>query len=247
MTTGISNTDIETQAAQASPEAVEEFNGMMDDIASAQRDPNVPEGTFLGAGQVNGIPATFHKQSSMHHIGDVALPERLPLYHYPDNEISQIPTALVFRRLSKTIGGHRVWSRAPHLDGREQPFIMKEVPQLDGGTITRRFASELAYESFMKNKHGDQWESMLRTEERAERAEARKDQRDLMQAVLAAAGGGAQAVEKQPAIPAALIEHLSPDGLKALADEFQIELSDRRSAEKMREDLREALGGTDGS
>jgi len=235
--------DVESlvQSESVSPEVMEEFQGLMDSVAQAQRDPNVPEGTDLGSSDLDGMPINFKKQSSMHHMDGKALPDRVMMYRYPTNELVPIPTALSFRRLTTVRGGHRIWSREPFADGIPVQYIEKEVPTLEGVPMTKRFTSEAAYETFMRNKHGDMWTSMLRDEERAERKADRDEQAKLGAALLAAAGGATPHVAIQPAVPLKLIDHLDPDGLKAMADEFRIELSDRRSPDKMREELKAAL------
>jgi hypothetical protein len=250
MTTQNQNAAIEDEAQYATPEAMEEFNELLGDLATKQRDPNIPEGTVLSETDINGIPVTFKKQSSMHHIDGVAVPDRLPLFQFPTNNVSMIPTALVFRRLAKMIGGHRVWSRSAFPDGQTPDFIEKEVPIMAGGATTKTFPNQLAYEQFMKNKHGDAWEAMQRqeqrderAEDRAERAQDREADRALAQAVLASATGANPQVTQQPQIPLAALDHLDADGLKALADEFDVTLTDRRSTDLMRNEMKQYFGG----
>lgn len=230
---------------QVAPEVLEEFQNLMDSVAQGQRDPNIPEGTMLGGTDLDGMPINYKKQSSMHHMDGKALPDRVYLYRYPTNERVPVPTALSFRRLTTVLGGHRIWSREPHPDGIPVQYIEKEVPTLAGVPMVKRFTSEAAYETFMRNKHGDMWESMLRDEEREERRKDREEQAKLGAALLAAAGGANPHVAIQPSIPLNLIDHLDDAGLKALADEFSIKLSDRRSPDKMRAELKDALAGSD--
>lgn len=236
MTNRVADSLLESEASHAPEEVVEEFNAMIDQqIAAGQRDPSIPAGTLLGESNVEGMPMRWKKQNSMHHINGIPLPERMPLYHWPDNETSLIPTALIFRRLTKTDGaGHRVWSRQPFPDGSAPEYLYKEVPVLGGRTMTRKFVSEDDYEQFMENKFPTAWRRIQREREREERAEDRAETRAVMQALLAASGKSQQKPN---------LEHLNADGLRAVADEFGVELSNRQSVAQMREEIDAALGG----
>ena len=233
---------LEAEAGTVDPEILEEFQNMMDDVAAKQRDPNIAEGTPLGSSDIDGMPVNYKKQSSMHRLGDIPMPDRMLLYKWPTNEQFPVPTSLVFKRLAFTNDdGHRVWSRAPFPDGKPIEYITKTVMTLEGTEMTKRFTSEAAYETFMRSKQSDIWEANLRDEARREREEDREEQRNLAKALLAAAGAAPEPTTAKPAFPTSLIDNLDPDGLKALADEFGIKVRDKRSPEKMRVDLKNAL------
>jgi hypothetical protein len=207
---------------EVSPEVMEEFTELMDDLAARQRDPNIPAGTTVGESNIEGMTATWKKQNSMHHLGGQPLPERVPLYHWPDNEISLIPTALIFKRLARVDDGHRTWSRKPFPDATPPEYIIREVPHMPGGAQYKKFIDESAYETFMKNKDPDRWESTLRQQERQERELDRQEQRALTAALIESAGG------KVPGATEPASEPVVAKAPSAICDKCGFEAKDQR-------------------
>lgn len=90
------------QSTELQQEQADILSDMLEqvDLAAAQRDPSIPEGTLLGEADIPGQQVRWKKQKSMVRSGNTPLPERFDAYDR-DGALSTLPTAQMSRMLSK--------------------------------------------------------------------------------------------------------------------------------------------------
>lgn len=141
--------------------------------AEADWRANVPAGTVLAQGMVQGAPIQFLKGSSGVHARGVALPERFMAWDTRTGVSSMLPTAQMRQQLAKRRpDGSRVYTRVKPTD-IEYPVPIKETckicyarRKLEGAPEPHRnFFSEDQLMNHMLSFHANEWAAMERQRE----------------------------------------------------------------------------------
>jgi hypothetical protein len=135
---------------------------------------NVPPGTVLAEGMVEGATVQWLKGSSGVHARGVPLPERTKVYDTRTGVTSMVPTAQLRYQLGKRRpDGSRVYSRTLP-EGITQPEPIKDTCKIcyvNRGNKHRNFYSEDQLINHMTAFHTNEWNAMERDRDIRERRE----------------------------------------------------------------------------
>lgn len=174
----------------------------VEDVAKAQRNPNIPAGTVLSETEVDGVVHRELKHNSLVRMGKVPLPERFEAWDVYGRS-SLLPTAQMSRMLSKP-NAERPTLRAFHLHraGTTRETCQTCPPTLEpysgscqwcsertGGLTRKTFASQGAQEAHFEYFHPMEWQALQRRMEREMRQAELAANRDLAAAMIAVAQG----------------------------------------------------------
>lgn len=136
---------------------------------------NVPAGTILGEGNIDGAVFRAIKGSSMVRNGRQELPNRWPVYNTRTGALSMVPTATLRYQLSKRHkdDGTRVYAlKVP--EGIVPPTPIEDTCQIcyrNRGNKHRNFYSEYDLLTHMQLFHTLEWNAMERDRDIRERRE----------------------------------------------------------------------------
>lgn len=170
------------------PAELEELLGSLEAMAAMQRDPNIPEGAVIGAGDIAGAPTTWRKQSSMVNFGGKPMPERLPYYNQIDGQLCYLPTANLPQLLLERVDGVAVFSRTRPASYVEPVAIAEtcEVCLKRRKGVPRPFYDESDLDAHYQNLHPRELATKRRREDREEKQADALRQTRLADAILAA-------------------------------------------------------------
>lgn len=162
---------------------------------------NVPAGTVLAEGTIQGAPVQFLKGSSGVHARGIALPERTRVYDTLTGNISMVPTAQLRYQLGKRRpDGSRVYSRTLP-EGIVQPVPIAETCKIcfvNRGNRHRNFYSEDQLMNHMLAFHANEWAAMERQREiDSRREDANRLERLMITMMTAMAPDAAKKLPKE--------------------------------------------------
>lgn len=197
--------DIAQQAEVA--DLLNDLAVQVEEVAKAQRNPNIPAGTVLSENEIQGAIHRELKQNSMVRMGKVPLPERFEVWDVYGRQ-SMVPTAQMTRMLSK-VNAERPGIRAFHLHRgtmtraecpicppAKEPFSgsCQWCFERTGGGVQKRFETENAQQAHFRAFH---YEEAMALERQLDREMARAQfamQQQMSDAMVALARGSVPTV-----------------------------------------------------
>ncbi len=169
---------------------------------------NVPPGTVIAEGQVQGATMQMIKGGSGVHVRGIPLPERTMVYDTRTGVTSMVPTAQLRYQLGKRRqDGSRVYSRTLP-EGIEQPKPIADtckICYINRGNRHRNFYSDDQLMNHMISFHSLEWAAMERNREIESRREDANRLERLMVTMMTA---------------------LNPDAAKKLPKEVRDQIAD---------------------
>jgi hypothetical protein len=169
---------------------------------------DVPPGTVLAQGTIEGAPVQMIKGGSGVHARGVPLPERTKVYDTRTGISSMVPTAQLRYQLGKRRpDGSRVYSRTLP-EGIEQPVPIKDtckICYINRGNRHRNFFSEDQLINHMLAFHGNEWAAMERNRE----IESRREDANRMERLMIT-----------------MLQAMNPDAAKKLPKEVRDQISE---------------------
>lgn len=147
----------------------------------------VPEGTFLGKQDIEpGATANYFKPSSKMRMGNVALPDRVPLYDVRRHDISMVPPTIANRRITEYPGRFTMRKPANWHDSDPTPIeetceVCLRDPERDPNAERPKFFFWDQLQEHYQLFHEFSWQR--REREKAE--QDRRDDRSEMRALIA--------------------------------------------------------------